>query len=91
MINRIIHYNECGIVKIHREDKIHGLGRGSRKFSDPVFHHTRWKLDWGSTTFSLLGIEFCVELDKITVLNYNIQLPKIFSLIQQWNRRIHPR
>lgn len=61
---------------------------GSRKFSDQVFHHTRWKLNWGCTTFNLLGIEFCVELDKITELNYNIQLPKILSLIQQWNRRV---
>lgn len=29
-----------------------------------------------------------MELDKITELNYNMQLPKILSLIQQWNRRI---
>lgn len=28
-INRIIHYDECGIVKFKRGDKIHGLGRGS--------------------------------------------------------------
>lgn len=27
--NRIIHYNECRIVKFHREDKIHGLEQGS--------------------------------------------------------------
>uniref|UniRef100_K1R059 Uncharacterized protein n=1 Tax=Magallana gigas TaxID=29159 RepID=K1R059_MAGGI len=26
-INRIIHYDECGIVKFHRGDKIHCLGR----------------------------------------------------------------
>uniref|UniRef100_K1QKH6 Uncharacterized protein n=1 Tax=Magallana gigas TaxID=29159 RepID=K1QKH6_MAGGI len=26
--NRIIHYYECGIVKFHRGDKIHCLGRG---------------------------------------------------------------
>lgn len=26
---------------------------GSKKFSDQVFHHTRWKLDWGSTSFNL--------------------------------------
>lgn len=25
---------------------------GSRKFSSQVFHHTRWKLDWGSTEFN---------------------------------------
>uniref|UniRef100_K1P4Z3 Uncharacterized protein n=1 Tax=Magallana gigas TaxID=29159 RepID=K1P4Z3_MAGGI len=29
--NRVIHYYECGIVKFHRGDKIHGLGRGFAK------------------------------------------------------------
>ena len=38
--------------------------------------------------FSLLGIEFSVELDKIVRMNYRNILPKIKSLIQQWNRRI---
>lgn len=61
---------------------------GSKKFSNEVFHHSRWKLDWGSTSFNLLGIEFSVDLDKMTSLNYNKQLPKVFSLIQQWKRRI---
>ena len=27
---------------------------GSKKFSDEVFHHSRWKLDWGCTDFNLL-------------------------------------
>ena len=31
---------------------------GSKKFSDQVFHHTRWKLDWGSTTFSLFRHQY---------------------------------
>lgn len=39
---------------------------GSKKFSKEVFHHTRWKLDWGSTTFVLLGIHFSVNLENIT-------------------------
>lgn len=43
---------------------------GSKKFSNQVFHHTRWKLDWGSTTFSLLGINFSVDLEKVIELNY---------------------
>ena len=61
---------------------------GSKKFSNQVFHHTRWKLDWGCTTFDLFGIEFSVQLDEVTELNFNLQLPKIYSLIQQWNRTI---
>ena len=60
---------------------------GSKKFSDQVFHHTRWKLDWGSTTFSLLGINFFVNLSEITDRNNGIQIPKVIALIQQWKRR----
>ena len=60
---------------------------GSKKFSSKVFHHSRWKLDWGATEFVLLGIHFSVDLDKIPDLNYNIQIPKITALIQQWERR----
>ena len=51
-------------------------------------YHSRWKLEWGSTNFNLLGVEFFVELGKIPELNYNKQIPKIKSLIQQWKRRI---
>lgn len=61
---------------------------GSKKFSNQVFHHSRWKLDWGSTTFNLLGICFSVDLEQITDLNYSLQIPKIKSMIQHWNRRI---
>lgn len=43
---------------------------------------------WGCTTFSLLGIEFSVDLEKIVNLNHDIQIPKIKAMIQQWNRRI---
>ena len=61
---------------------------GSKKISNQVFHHSRWKLDWGSTTFNLLGICFSVDLEQITDLNYSMQIPKIKSMIQHWNRRI---
>lgn len=61
---------------------------GSKKFSKQVYHHTRWKLEWGCTKFNLLGIEFSVELEKIVSLNYSVQIPKIKALIQQWKRRI---
>ena len=53
---------------------------GSKKISSEVFHHSRWKLDWGSTSFDLLRIEFSVDLDKITSLNYGHQIPTFFFL-----------
>ena len=61
---------------------------GSKKFSKEVYHHARWKLEWGCSTFNLLGIEFSVDLKQIVDLNYNIQVPKIKALIQHWKRRI---
>ena len=61
---------------------------GSKKFSAEVFHHSRWKLYWGATHFSLLGINFSVNLHEIVELNFKEQLPKIAALIQQWKRRI---
>ena len=61
---------------------------GSKKFSNEVFHHPRWKLEWGTTTFNLLGIMFSVNLDEIIELNYNIHLPKIKACIKQWSRRL---
>ena len=53
-----------------------------------MYHHARWKLEWGCSTFNLLGIEFSVDLKQIVDLNYNIQVPKIKALIQHWKRRI---
>ena len=61
---------------------------GSKKFSDQVHHHVRWKLEWGCTTFTLLGINFSVDLENIVELNFNIQIPKVEALLKQWNRRI---
>ena len=60
---------------------------GSKKFSKEVYHHTRWKLEWGCTTFNLLGIEFSVDMKEIVDLNYNSQIPKIKALIHHWKRR----
>ena len=61
---------------------------GSKKFSDQVFHHSRWKLEWGATTFDLLGIKFSVNLEEMDDINFGHRIPKIVALIEQWKRRI---
>lgn len=60
---------------------------GSKKNSDQVFHHTRWKLYWGSTSFNSLGFQFSVELSEIIDISFGIQIPKIIALMEQWKRR----
>jgi len=61
---------------------------GSKKFSKEVYHHVRWTLDWGFSRFNLLGVEFSVNLREMVDINYKKYIPKIKSLIQQWNRRV---
>ena len=39
-----------------------------------MFHHSRWKLDWQSTKFKLLGGNFSLNVDEILDLNYNTRL-----------------
>ena len=48
----------------------------------------RWKLEWGCTTFTLLGINFSVALENMVEMNFNIQIPKVKALLKQWSRRI---
>ena len=54
-----------------------------KKNSSEVFHHSRLKLDWGSTSFNLLGIEFSVDLDTISSINSFTKYQKFFSFIEQ--------
>lgn len=60
---------------------------GSKKFSKEIFHHSKWKLNWGSQEFTLLGINFSVTISEIESLNYDNKLLEINKLIKSWNRR----
>ena len=60
---------------------------GNQKYSDAIYE-TNSNLQWGITKFNLLGIEFDVDLNKITKLNFDKKLVKLKSLISNWKRRI---
>ena len=49
---------------------------------------TSSKLQWGSTTFNLLGIIFSVNLDDMPSLNYSVALEKSKILIANWKKRV---
>ena len=61
---------------------------GSKKYSAEVFHHVKWNLDWGAVRFSLLGIEFSVELNEMIQINFDKEILKIEALLKQWKNRI---
>ena len=46
-----------------------------------------YRLEWGTTTFNLLGILFSVNLDDIPVLNFPPLLDKTKKIINTWKRR----
>ena len=60
---------------------------GSKRLSKDVFHHTRWKLQWGTTQFNLLGIVFSVNLENIFELNYETKLLDMKKSIKLWSIR----
>ena len=56
---------------------------GSKKCSAQVYYHVKWKLNWGETEVSLLGIYFHVNLNEIITINFNKAITKIDNLLKQ--------
>ena len=46
------------------------------------------KLDWGSSEFNLLGIDFSVDLERIPQMNYTKALDKARKTMKNWNTRL---
>ena len=59
---------------------------GSKKYSSDRLCEN-WNLSWGKTTFTVLGINFDVDISKITKINYEKYLKKMKGLFKQWNKR----
>ena len=62
--------------------KSKAIWTGSKTFSRDVYHHTRWKLKWGTTESCLLGIKVSVNLKHISKLNYDTKLVEFFFNIK---------
>ena len=86
-LDTLAFYAKISGLKIN-DSKTKIIWIGSKKYSPDVYHHDRWKLTWGCTTFEMLGIEFCVNLAEMVTLNFDKQISKIRSLLQQWSRRL---
>ena len=59
---------------------------GSKKYSSDRLCEN-WNLSWGKTTFTVLGINFDVDISKITKINYEKYFKKMKGLFKQWNKR----
>ena len=51
-------------------------------------YETEQKLDWGTTEFNLLALQFLVDLNKIPAMNYSLILNKIEKILIRWKKGI---
>ena len=59
---------------------------GSKKHSQDKIC-VKWGLKWGFSTFKLLGITFCVDLDRMLNLNYAPRIQEIEKILQKWSKQ----
>ena len=64
--------------------KLVWIGRKKRSL-DRLYVDT--KLEWGVTKFSLLGLDYCIDLNEMVEKNYKTAIEKIKKGILSWNRR----
>ena len=67
-------------------DKSQVVWLGSQKGSATVFL-PHLKLKWNPTRFSVLGIIYSTDLEKIMDLNYNPKIEQIQILLKNWQGR----
>ena len=80
------YYSEISGLKInYNKSKV--ICIGSKKYNKDVYHHTRWKLDWGANQFMLLGINFTLNLEDILIYNFDSKIKQIQNVIKLWSLR----
>ena len=67
-------------------DKTKIVWLGKKKHSKDKFE-IKENLDWGTTKFNLLGINFSVNLSEIPSLNYDPIMNRIIKILSNWKRR----
>ena len=66
-------------------DKTQLVWIGSKKYSSNTIK-TKWKLLWGGHKFKLLGINFNVDLERMTEENYEIKIQQLEKTDKQWEK-----
>lgn len=84
-IDEINAFTKCSGLKINFS-KTRVIWIGSKRYSSDSFLPEH-NLEWGRDRFTLLGIEFSVNLYQIPKLNFDKKLIKLKSLIKSWSRR----
>ena len=58
-----------------------------KKFSQDTMC-VKWGLEWGSSRFTLLGIQFSVNLEEMEKLNYYPKVKEIENVLNVWSNQV---
>ena len=87
-LNTLKIFGSLSGLKVNTEKtKIIWLGR--KKHSRDKFE-IKQQLDWGTTKFKLLGLNFSVDIDDIPLINYTTLLNAITKILSKWRRNLTP-
>ena len=78
-------YGTLSGLKVNSE-KTKVIWIGKRKNSKEKLK-VSYRLNWGETQFRLLGLEFSVQLETMSELNYIPAVDKMKNIIHHWKRR----
>ena len=59
---------------------------GCKKYNGETFNH-RFKLEWESERFDLLGIKFSLDLSEMAKINFEPKFHQIMILLKRWSSR----
>ena len=67
-------------------DKVRVIWIGSEKFSEEKICDKK-RLQWGSSSFKLLGINFSVDFEQLIELDYKPKFQEKDNIIKQWSNQ----
>ena len=80
------HFAEMSGLNINI-DKTKVVWIGKKKYSQDRIC-VKWGLEWGSSRFTLLGIQFSVDLKEMEKMNYKSKFKEIENIIKAWTNHI---
>ena len=72
-------------LKINRS-KTKAVWIGSKRYSDHILCPD-FNLHWSNSDFKVLGIQFSLELDKITDINFSKKIKEVTMILKSWQHR----
>jgi hypothetical protein len=59
---------------------------GNKKYSDLILYPES-NLHWSHSNFKLLGIEFSLDLNRITEINFSKKIKEVSAILKSWQHR----